>query len=724
MARKFLDEKDKMKHRAIRLELSNLSAIIGYTFLTLILTYPLIFKIGTHVMGSGGDARMMQNFLWWFDKAIFELGVNPLYSDYLNYPIGIDIYLGTFIGLVLAPITHVFGVIASYNIYVLSTFILSGFGTYLLVKYLTNNTTASFIAGIIYAFSPFHFAHAMGHLHIMSIQWIPFYILFLMKMIKDKNRLDTCLCAIFFSLTALSSWTFGIYLAIFSLLYVLYIIYTDRSIVISYDFLKKIMTFSFISILLCTPFAMVLIRNMLMNPLMYKPLPEFINYSADFLSFFIPSPYQTISGGVYDSHTGYIYSRFTGNRVEQTTYLRYTVLVLALYAIWKIKEKKIKFFALSAIIFFVLSLGPILHIYGQYQFTGYNITFTLPYLILYYLPITSMARAPARCTIMVILMLSILVGYAIPTITKNVKNTNRKQFIFIAIIVIILIESMCFPVRLTEMNVPDFYYQLRNDKNDYAIMEIPLSISESGVRYYIHSYAFYQTVHGKKLLGPVGSREYISFKNFMEKTPVLRQLVKFDAIHEEDILHQNESKITNSILNYYDVKYVIIHYNLIKKAHLNNAKSTISQIFGTDPYFEKKDMVVYKIEKDKDFIPFMTLGNGWHEMELRSGIPSRWMENNGTIKIISERSMDAKLSFTATPFYKPRSLQVFVNDEFLDTYHVNGTKTITTQTISLLAGENLVLFYAPEGTDKPSECLGTEDRRDISVAFQNIKLIY
>ena len=130
-------------------------AFISYIILTLILTYPAILKINTHIIGHG-DAVGWPGFLWWFDKAIFALGVNPLHNTYIFHPLGIDVNDCGVIGLALAPFTHLFGAVVSYNIYVLLTFVLSGFGMYLLVKYLTNDMYASFVAGIIYAFSPVH----------------------------------------------------------------------------------------------------------------------------------------------------------------------------------------------------------------------------------------------------------------------------------------------------------------------------------------------------------------------------------------------------------------------------------------------------------------------------------------------------------------------------------------------------------------------------------------
>ena len=57
---------------------------------------------------------------------------------------------------------------------------LAGYATYLLVRHLTGMRAAAFVAGLIFAFCPYHFAHLLGQLNLVSLQWIPFYVLALL----------------------------------------------------------------------------------------------------------------------------------------------------------------------------------------------------------------------------------------------------------------------------------------------------------------------------------------------------------------------------------------------------------------------------------------------------------------------------------------------------------------------------------------------------------------
>ena len=746
----------------------NIRALLGYIFLTAVLTYPLIFKINNQIMDYGAwDSFGTQGVLWWFDKAIFELGVNPLHTNYFHYPIGIDITNCGIIWILLLPITHVFGAIVSYNMYVLLTFIIAGFGTYLLVKYLTNDMRASFIAGIVYAFSPYHFSHAMGHISIMSIQWIPLYVLFLMKMIRDKRRLDTCLCAIFFSLTALSSWTLAIYALIFSVLYIIYVLYTDREFVISYSFLKEFMVFGIISAVLITPFALVLVKNMLTNPQMYKPLTDFVIYSADVLGFVLPSPMHTLFG----EYTYPIYRHFTGNIAENTTYIGYTVLMLSFFAIWKIRTKYIGFLVFSSLIFFILSLGPVLHINGIFTIpvSGLNIdsfvrsigiqlpdkafdvlsshlAIPLPGLALHYMPILSMARCPNRIVVMLMLMLAILVGYGISEILKGIKNTNKQQIFCIVIGLLIIFEFLSIPLPMSSATAPDFYHQMSNDKEDYAVVELPMGYSPPASSY-LPIYPFYQSIHGKKLVGGTSSREGAPFREFVKRTPVLQKLWQFNT-SEDDILNQNLSVIGQSVLTCYNIRYVIVHYDLfssikgqviisdysiriyprsqrnvnVTNEYKNKAERILSQIFGNESYYKEGEMVVYKVKKD-NLAPFMMLGNNWHEVEIWQGSPFRLMSNNATIQIINptNETMEAELKFVVTSIYQPRTLILYIDNTRIDSYNISAVypnKTnISTPAITIRPGSNIVKLYTPE-------CgVVDDDSKEVSMGFQNVRLI-
>ena len=744
----------KIKAKIREADGSNIYALLGYIILTLILTYPAILKMGTHLIGTdhlvvwGGahvisDVPFWQGVLWWFDKAIIGLGTNPLYSNYFLYPVGMTMFVASFIGILLVPITHVFGTIVSYNIYVLSTFVLAGFGTYLLVKYLTENTKASFIAGIVYAFCPYHFAQVLGGgLTIASIQWIPFYLLFLMKMVKDKKRFDACLCAIFFSLTALSSWTLAVYAAIFSIMYILYILYTNRDTVMSYNFLKEFAVFGIVSAVLITPFALALVNNMLTNPSMHKPLLNFVFYSADLLGFFIPGPDHPIFG----NYVMPIYYNFTGNAAENTTYVGYTVLILVLFTIWRIRAKNIRFFAISTLIFFILSLGPVLHINGiftipmsglniddfvrsigiqlpdkAFDILSSNIVIPLPGLALYYLPVLSMGRCPGRFDVMIMLMLAILIGFGVSEILKRVKDNNKKQLVCILIGSLIVFEFLAIPLPMLSTNAPEFYYQISDDSEDYALVELPMAWSPPDVGGSMFFYGFYLSIHGKKFMGSGWTRESVPYYAFVRRIPVLQKFVQFN-ITEEDILNQPLSLIGHSVLNYYEIRYVILHYNFLKSEYKDNAETILTQIFANESYYKEGEMVIYEVKKN-NLTPFMMLGNNWHGTEIRQGSPFRLMSNNATIQIINptNETIEAKLKFVVTSIYQPRTLNLYINNKQIESYNIGviypNKTNISAPTFTIRSGSNIVKLYTPEGM------VVHDDLREVSMGFQNVRLI-
>ncbi len=186
---------------------TDLWVLLGYLGLTLLFTYPLVLHFTTHVPGDGRDDPALVWNLWWVKHALLDLHVNPLTTDFLFYPIGVNLSFYTLTllnGVVSIPLQALFGLVAASNLLLLLSFVLSGYSTYLLVLYLLNgkrntqhvtrntqhatrNTFSvplvAFIAGIVYAFAACKLWYvALGQFNIASSQWIPFYVLFLLKM--------------------------------------------------------------------------------------------------------------------------------------------------------------------------------------------------------------------------------------------------------------------------------------------------------------------------------------------------------------------------------------------------------------------------------------------------------------------------------------------------------------------------------------------------------------
>src|SRR3990170_2699906 len=77
--------------------------------------------------------------------------------------------------------------VVAYNAIVLLTFPLSALGAYLLARHLRLSRSASTLAGLAFAFSPFHLSHAAYHPHVAQTQWLPLYLLALWRCLDDAS---------------------------------------------------------------------------------------------------------------------------------------------------------------------------------------------------------------------------------------------------------------------------------------------------------------------------------------------------------------------------------------------------------------------------------------------------------------------------------------------------------------------------------------------------------
>ena len=92
--------------------------------------------------------------------------------------------------LQILPIYWLTGnVILCYNLLFISTFALSAFGTYLLVRDLTGNRRAAFVAGLVYGFLPYRIA-SVPHVQVMSSQWMPFALYGLNRFVTTADRVQ------------------------------------------------------------------------------------------------------------------------------------------------------------------------------------------------------------------------------------------------------------------------------------------------------------------------------------------------------------------------------------------------------------------------------------------------------------------------------------------------------------------------------------------------------
>ncbi|MDQ6694481.1 MAG: hypothetical protein M3014_08690 [Chloroflexota bacterium] len=596
----------------------------GYALLTLLLTYPLALRLTTEIPG-GGDAWHNIWNLWWVHEALAVRHINPFQTDMLFYPAGANLYLHTLTfsaGLIALPL-QVLGVtlITCYNIVLLLTFILAGYGAYLLCRYLTGSRWASFVGGGIFAFSPYHFAHLLGHMNLASLQWIPFYVLLLLRAadipgsppleaqsyrhgqpmhdeVTGANRLggsspskmgiaNAAGAGALLAVNAYTDLLYTVFLALFTFLFLFWRFvvpserrYSVRNGVGLQQAALRMLVGGAVFVLIASPLLVPALAEA-QQPYAQQSLNETLIYSSDAMLAFTPSELHPIWGHAVSHRIG-TFGTYLAQKgpSERVVFLGYTVLALALYAARKLRANRyVPFWLFTAAATWLLSLGPQLQLFGKGTLPLIHVAIPLPYALLNKLPLFAIARTPSRLTVLTMLSLSVLASIAMTyligqarTRTQGfpVKARRRLFAISAGLPLLILFEFLAlpFPTVPPGWDVP-IYSRIAAEPGRFALLELPIRP--------VGDYMAYQTIHNKPIIGGFLARQ--PPYPLLNHTPTLNYLL--DTTDAASPVKQEVTGGTGlAALRRLNVKYVIIHWWLLTAAQKKQMEAKLAALLG------------------------------------------------------------------------------------------------------------------------------------------------
>lgn len=276
----------------------------------------------------------------------------------------------------------------AFNINYLLGFILTGFSTFLLAKFLTNDLKISLVAGTLFTFGSIH-ANYSAHLQLFGF-W-PF-VLTLYFYFRSKLTLFL----LFFFVTVA---TMPLFLFFFLAFFAINLIVSLRG-VLRRSKLKIILIAFAISSVVFIPYFLV---SREFNYV--RPLTDTIHFSLTFQQFF----------------------RTAGP------------MTLILIGILIFKPKKLNDWSILALVSFVLAFGPALHIFENTVHVGPLPAIPLPYLLFYYLlPGFSGFRTPSRWLLLAFFALSLVFA-------QTFKHHLSKRLS--ALLILIILLQVNFPIR-------------------------------------------------------------------------------------------------------------------------------------------------------------------------------------------------------------------------------------------------------------------------------------
>ncbi len=529
--------------RWLRLNVSRMSllwVLLYFTIFTVVMTWPLALRMKSEIVGQIGDNIYFIWMIGWIKKALFELGVNPFNVWFLNYPQGWSMAyteITPVMLLIALPFSFIGGATFAYNAAMLLTFILSGLGMFLWVQALTSNRAAALVAGTIYAFLPYHFAHFLiGHLNLSGIQWFPFYFwgLFEIFQKQDKAKQEkgwwkpAMLAGV---MLGLIGWTSQYYLYMAVLvtgwLVLAYLVFFERLRWREWGFWRQLLLMGLVALPLVVvavaPYVMLFQQGGLPD----RNISLVRMYSASPTDFLLPSTDHFLWGKWVGEHF---------NRqmwVEGTLYIGAVSLALAVLAF--IKRRRIEnrqFLALcvwGAAFALVLAMGIDLHWNGQSveiplpavvsNALGRNaVPIPLPgYILFYVFPFFAKLRALMRFGVFVLLFFSVAAGLGAAWLLDKVRSSLRTV---LTIVLLGLVFLDFYPGAYQEfarIQPRSLDYWLAQQPGQGAVIQFPFEKSED------QEHTYYTLTHGKPFVGGFFNafppEQYARLRPLMENFP-------------------------------------------------------------------------------------------------------------------------------------------------------------------------------------------------------------
>ncbi len=730
-----------------------------FLVLSVLFTWPLLLHFGDEVVASGsGDVWQHLWNIWWVKRAIVDLHTSPFYTDYLFYPTGVSLRfhaLNQLGGLLSIPFQALFGLTPAFDTMVLFNLTIAGFGAYLFARYLLRlihperepAMLACIAAGIAFAYSTGEASYLrLGQLELMSIQWLPYGALFLLKSvteIKPDNRLkikdesdvgagggppnsnpprpsliqnlqSPLLAALFITLASQHTWYYGLYLGFFAALVGIY------ALVVRWGegWAVRLLVVRQLAIavggfgLAVSWWALVpMIQELRATPQLAASLNTVVYNSVDLPGLFRPGP-SLLWGNIATNASSWNITLVAG------------LLALVGLAIgWRRGRGLTLFLLLTALFFFILALGPYLKMQagGLESVTHLGEadgpTVPLPFLLLYNTPIGGIARITSRYSIMGMLFVGLLAAIALDYLLAR-RGSNRWLYPTLSGLLVVLMMVEAIPAGgqpLQSTASPPFYAHLAATApagGSYAVMDVPTDCASCPARFML-----YETVHQQKMLGGYTSRHYDY--PFALETPAVRQLYGSGQLDsDEDIIDRNLAASGMAVLNSLNIRYLVLHEEAFSGNQRDKLQVVIDQIWPNTQPQRDGNLTVYTVTVPSgNPPPALELGGGWHQLEQSKQQGSyRWSNGDATVIIWTPRAMSATLSTKVYSYLDTRRLDVSLNGAKLTTVAVATTDTPLTLTLSLRAGLNRVYFHAQEG---PAKAPGN-DPRMIAVGFKKI----
>jgi len=490
-----------------------IAVLLLFLLLAVVFTRPVAFRAPGAAVEHVSDPPFQAWSLAW---DIHALSQNPfnLFNANIFYPNPYTLaysdhqITNAILAMPIMAITH--NPMQAANYMLIFNFFLCALGAYLLTVHLTGNRMAGVVAGIAFALAPYKLSHIV-HLNLCTAGWIPLTFLFLHRYCEEGRPRDAALAALFFLLQVLSTWHYGLILAVAMLLFLIVRLITDRK-TFTLKWILALAVAMACAALLVVPFVLPYLRLQKEDPRFTRSLKEVETFSAD-VKDFLMAPQENLLWGKLS--TG-MRKEVTENGdpaevTEKSIFPGLMPLLLGLGGLIYLFRKgrgeerfSLWFYLAMLVVSAILCLGYPLYIFGH------RLRVPTLYQVLYYVfPGFKAMRVPPRFSILIALSLAVLSGFAVKALLAwlaSKRGVKVAALASILVVALLLVDLMSINMPMEKIpkrdEFPRVYSWLEGRKGDSPTVELPIPLLQNSTLWLeldpIRTY--YSTMHWKKIM--------------------------------------------------------------------------------------------------------------------------------------------------------------------------------------------------------------------------------
>ncbi len=550
-------------------------ALLGYAAVALAFTWPLAPNIGTHLTGSpAGDTGVYVWNQWVFHHEVLEHRSLPYFTDRI-FSLGRRANLSlhnytAFQNIVALPFMGWLGVVTTFNLVYLLMTLLTGYAGFLLVRHITGRSPESWLAGLLFAWSPMLATRGGGHVSLVAAAPLAIFMLLLLRTMEHQRLRDA------FALGATVWWAASsdVYYAVYCVIAAgLFLIARTvavqrrphergRAVAWTLDVLLFSVGGLVLSMAITGGWQFTFLGRVASMRSLYTPMLAFTvlaiaRLAWSYRTVLIPVAREDawrvvrvaavaglfcavlLSPVLYAVGERVAQGRWDGERVfwrSSPPGVDLLALVLpnpnhpltpSAVRAWLTPRPdayyenvaSVTFVALITIVVAWRAGWRVPRLWGGFALVfgalalgpfvhvaGFNTQLPGPWAFLRYVPVVGLARTPGRFTVMLMLAVAVLFGCALYWIGQ--RWPARRRALLITAGALLLFELLPAPRPLYSAAIPTLYRHVAAAAPDTRVLELPFGVRD-GTRSagnFTARSQFFQTAHGKRLIGGYLSR--------------------------------------------------------------------------------------------------------------------------------------------------------------------------------------------------------------------------